>query len=115
MCCCSLKTEIENFQGAERPSFFVSYELQTVRIESMNPIESPTAFWKNMNKVSYQTSREINRSFFSEAPQNLLYDGLFLFRLLQAFLRLQLPTLCLAGLFMVICGLLYGRDSEIKF
>ena len=47
MCCCSLKTEIENFQGAERPSFFVGYELQTVRIESMNPIESPTTFWKN--------------------------------------------------------------------
>ncbi len=47
MCCYSLKTEIENFQGAERPSFFVGYELQTVRIESMNPIESPTTFWKN--------------------------------------------------------------------
>ncbi len=68
-----------------------------------------------MNKVSYQTSREINRSFFSESPQNLLYDGLLFFRLLQAFffLRLQLPTLDVwqVCLWLYVVALWYSASS----
>ncbi len=40
-----------NFQDAEHPHFFVAYGLQTLRIESMKPIDSPSAFTKNMDKV----------------------------------------------------------------
>ncbi len=41
----------KNFQDAKRPHFFVAYRLQTLRIESVKPIESSSAFWKNMDKV----------------------------------------------------------------
>ncbi len=37
--------------GCRAPKFFVAYELQILRIEGMKPIESPSAFWKNMDKV----------------------------------------------------------------
>ncbi len=33
------------------PNFFVAYGLQTFRIESIKPMKSPSAFWKNMDKV----------------------------------------------------------------
>ncbi len=48
----------KNFQDAERPNFFVAYRLQTFRIESMKPIESPSAFWKNMDKVFPTANQE---------------------------------------------------------
>ncbi len=49
----------KNFQDTECPNFFVVYVvLQTLRIESMQPIESPSAFWKNTDKVFPTGHRE---------------------------------------------------------
>ncbi len=51
------KTEIEIFfrprifKAPSTKVFFVGYKFQTLRIESTKPIESPTAFRKNMGKV----------------------------------------------------------------
>ncbi len=92
MCCCCfccLKTEIENFQGAEHPSVFVGYTFQAVRIESsMKSIGSLTAFWKNMNKdflpdIERKSTGLASRSLFKTCCT--LDWFLFLFRHLQAF------------------------------
>ncbi len=103
-----LKTEIENFQGAEHPSFFVGYTFQTIRIESMKPIGSLTAFWKNMNKVFLP---DIERKSTGLASRSLFKTCctldwfLLLFRHLQAFFDATATYFgCLAGLFMVICN-----------
>ncbi len=57
----------------ERVKFFAVYELQILRIENKYPIESPTAFWKNMDKV-FPTN--LRKQLTSLVPQGLLEHAL---------------------------------------
>ncbi len=94
----------KNFQDAEHPIFFVAHELQTLRIESMKPIESPLAFWKNMDKVFLTRHRE---QLIELVPQSLLETSCkmdwfrFIFWLILLVIR-SLPTLY-AWLFVNYC------------
>ena len=68
--------------------FFFASGLKTLGIESMKPIESPSAFWKNMDKV-FLTGHQ-------EQPMGLVPQSLFeicckmdwfqlIFRILEAY------------------------------
>ncbi len=69
------------FSGCRAPNFFVAYRLQTLRIESMKPIESRSAFQRNMNR----------EQSIGLVPQSLLETSCkidrfrLIFRLLEAY------------------------------
>ncbi len=48
------------FSGRRAPNFFVAYRLQTLRIECMKLVESPTAFWKNMDNIFFLLGTDSN-------------------------------------------------------
>ncbi len=110
----------KNFQDAEHPIFFVAHELQTLRIESMKPIESPLAFWKNMDKVFPTRHRE---QLIGLVPQSLLETSCkmdlfrFIFRLLEVYFACY-KAIATYFICLVVCELLRllcGRNSKIKF
>ncbi len=76
----------QEFSGCRAPKFFVAYGLQTLRIKTMKPIESPSVFWKNMDKVFLHQEHSIGL-----VPRSLLETWCkmdwfqLIFRLLEAY------------------------------